>query len=173
MVYRLYAFFLTICRWLSFLPPLTTRLVIGLVFVWSGINHLHNIDGFVANFKDWGIPAPEFQARFSAGTELVCGGLVTLGLCTRLAAIPLMVVMANAIWFAYPKYLSDIVAARGDFLKLLGNVDDLFGLAEFLYIVLLSWLVIYGPGWMSIDRLIAGDPAKAKAQEQAKEAKKE
>lgn len=135
---------------LDFLPPLLARVVIGVVFVKSGWGKLHNLDQVIAFFTDLGIPAPEIQAPFVAGTELVCGALVLVGLATRFAAIPLIgtmgVAIATALW---------------------PNIDGpnaLFGTAEFLYIVLLAGLVIGGGGKLALDawigrRVDAADPA--------------
>jgi putative oxidoreductase len=83
-------------RDLSWFPPSITRLVVGWVFVSSGWGKLQNLEGVVAFFRDLGIPVPELQAPFVAGTELVCGALLLAGLATRLAALPLGVVMAVA-----------------------------------------------------------------------------
>jgi uncharacterized membrane protein YphA (DoxX/SURF4 family) len=35
-----------------------------------------------------------------------------------------------------------------------GTLNYLFGLSEYLYIVILAWLAVYGPGSASIDRFI-------------------
>jgi putative oxidoreductase len=135
---------------LDFLPPLLARIVIGVVFMKSGWGKLHNLDQVTAFFTDLGIPAPQIQAPFVAGTELVCGALVLAGLATRLAAIPLIgtmvVAIATALW---------------------SNIDGpnaLFGTVEFLYIVLLVGLVIGGGGRLALDawidrRVEAADPS--------------
>jgi putative oxidoreductase len=65
--------------------------------------------------------------------------LILLGLFTRLAAIPLIVVMIVAI----------ATAKRSE----IGGLSDLLGFVEMLYIVLLSWLATAGPGPFSLDRL--------------------
>jgi len=131
---------------LTWLPPLLARVVLGVVFVLSGWRKLHNLDGVVEFFRSLGIPAPELQAPFAAGNELVCGALVLLGLCTRLASIPLIVIMVVALKTA----AYDPAKAEGD------TLNYLFGLSEFLYIALLVWLVIYGAGAASLDRLVFG-----------------
>ena len=125
-------------RWF---PPLLARLTVGFVFAESGWGKLHNIPKVVGYFTDLGIPAPEFQAHLVASTELVGGTLLLLGLLTRLASVPLTVVMTVAI----------ITAKRAD----LNELSDLFGFSEYLYIVLLIWLLISGAGFFSMDTLIA------------------
>lgn len=131
---------------LTWLPPLFARVVVGVVFLLSGWRKLHNLDGVIEFFRGLGIPAPELQAPFAAGNELVCGVLVLVGLCTRIASIPLIVIMIVALKTA----AYDPAKAEGDVL------NYVFGLPEFLYIALLVWLVIYGAGAASLDRLVWG-----------------
>src|SRR5438067_13775731 len=98
---------------LSWLPPTLARLAVGVVFAGTGWGKLHNLDKITAFFTDLGIPAPGFNALMAASAELVCGVLILVGLFTRLAAIPLMVVMLVAI----------VTAKRGE----VGGVSDLLG----------------------------------------------
>jgi putative oxidoreductase len=130
----------TLLSRLEFLPPLLARLVLGVVFVQSGWGKLHDLDKVIAFFTELGIPAPQIQAPFMAGTELVCGALVLVGLATRLAAIPLIGTMVVAILTAQWENLS--------------SLNDLFGTIECLYGVLLIGLVIGGGGKISLDALI-------------------
>jgi len=127
---------------LRWLPPTLTRLVIGWVFLQSGWGKLHSLEKVVAFFTQLGIPAPEFQAKLVACTELVCGALILVGLATRIATIPLMITMAVAL----------MTALKSD----IHGLSDLFGVSEFLYIALLAWLGVYGAGPLSLDRIIAG-----------------
>jgi putative oxidoreductase len=123
----------------TWLPPTAARLVVGWVFVTSGWGKLDNLAGVVEFFRELGIPAPELQAPFVAGTELVCGALLLAGFATRLAALPLVAVMAVALATALRERI--------------GGLSDLFGLAEFLYAVLLASLVVLGAGPLSLDAL--------------------
>lgn len=120
--------------------PLLARITLGVVFIESGWGKLHNIPKVVEFFTQLGIPAPEFQAHFVAATELVGGLLVLVGLATRLASIPLAVTMVVAL----------ITAKKDD----IASFSDLTGISEFLYIVLFFWLVLAGPGLVSIDAVI-------------------
>jgi len=121
--------------------PLLARLVIGVVFTHSGWGKLHNLDQVASFFASLGVPFPELQAPFVAGAELVCGALVLFGLATRLAAIPLIGTMGVALATALAPKVS--------------GVNALFGLSEFLYIVLLVQLAAGGAGPLSLDRFAA------------------
>lgn len=125
---------------LAWLPPTLARLTVGWVFLWSGWGKLHDLDKIVQFFGELGIPHPELQAPFASGTELVCGALLLAGLLTRLASVPLIIVMIVAL-----------VTAQRENVTALG---DLFGLIEFLYITLLVWLGVAGPGPLSLDALL-------------------
>lgn len=124
----------------EFLPLLLTRVVVGWIFLESGWGKLHNLDKVVGYFTELGIPAPQLQAPFVAFTEFSCGLLVLLGLLTRLASIPLSCTMVVAL-----------LTAKRDEIK---SFSDLFGLSEFLYIVLFLTLLIYGAGALSLDKFL-------------------
>src|SRR5437868_15514008 len=106
---------------LGFLPPLLARIVVGAVFVSTGWGKHHNLEQVTGFFRDLGIPYPELQAPFVAGTELVCGTLVLLGLAARFAAVPLICTMLVAIKTAIWPDASGVL--------------DLFGKIETLYLV--------------------------------------
>ncbi len=129
---------LPIAARLDWLPPLLARIAVGAVFARSGWGKLHNLDGVTKFFTSLGIPAPHAQAVFVASIELGCGILLIAGLLTRLASLPLIGTMVVAI----------LTAKKGD----IDGVIDLFGLQEFLLIVLLVWLAIAGAGAVSADR---------------------
>lgn len=75
------------------------RLLVGLVvFLPEGIQKLAFPDVLGAGrFATIGIPLPEVMGPFVGAVEIICGSLIVLGLFTRLAAIPLIVVMVVAI----------------------------------------------------------------------------
>ena len=126
---------------LRWLPPTVARLTVGWVFLQTGWGKLHNLEKVVGFFTSLGLPAPAFQARLVACTEVVCGALILLGLATRVASIPLIITMIVAL----------ATALRAD----IHSLGDLFGTSEFLYIALLLWLGAYGAGPISLDRVIA------------------
>lgn len=75
------------------------RLLVGLVvFFPEGIQKLAfpSILG-AGRFANIGIPYPELMGPFVGVVETVCGALIIAGLLTRLAAVPLLVIMVVAI----------------------------------------------------------------------------
>jgi putative oxidoreductase len=75
------------------------RLLVGLiVFLPEGIQKLVYPDVLGAGrFAKIGIPFPEIMGPFVGVVEVVCGLLIILGLFTRLAAVPLIVIMIVAL----------------------------------------------------------------------------
>jgi putative oxidoreductase len=130
---------------------LLARLSVGVMFAQSGWGKLNDLNTVVEFFTTLGIPYPEYQAPFVAGVEFGGGLLITFGLFTRLAAVPLMITMLVAMATA----LRDQI----------GNVADLLALSEFTYFAVLGWLALGGPGAVSLDalllRVIGGEPAAA------------
>ncbi|MCW8138684.1 MAG: DoxX family protein [Planctomycetota bacterium] len=74
------------------------RIAVGVVFASEGIQKfLYPDDLGAGRFARIGIPAPEIMGPFVGTTELICGVLILLGLLTRLAAVPLICIMAVAL----------------------------------------------------------------------------
>src|SRR6266581_933942 len=77
---------------------LLIRLVVGAVFLSEGIQKfLFPNDLGAGRFIKIGIPAPQIMAPFVGVIEIVCGGLIIIGLLTRLAAVPLIIDISVAI----------------------------------------------------------------------------
>lgn len=126
---------------LQWLPPTVARLTLGWVFLQSGWGKLHSLPKVTEFFRSLGVPAPEVLAPFTAFMEFLCGALLLLGLCTRLASIPIIVIMLVAL----------TTAKAGD----IHELSDLFGTSEYLYIALALWLGAYGAGPISLDAVFA------------------
>jgi putative oxidoreductase len=125
---------------LAWLPPLVARVAVGWTFMQTGWGKLHDLGSVIDFFRELGIPYPELQAPFVASVELGCGTLLLVGLFSRIAALPLIGTMVVAI-----------ATAQWE------NVDSfgaLFGLSEFLYIVIFAWIAVAGPGAVAVDSLV-------------------
>jgi len=135
----------TAFRWLS---PTLARLTVGLVFFQSGWGKLHDLESVTRYFGELGIPNPAVQAMVASTAELVCGGLLLVGLATRFAVVPLIVTMCVAIATAQWENVA--------------GVGSLVGLLEFAYIALLVWLGTDGAGPLSLDHLLAATTEQAR-----------
>ena len=74
------------------------RILVGWVFLSEGIQKfLFPAALGAGRFAKIGIPDPQFFGPFVGVVEIVCGGLLILGLLTRVAAIPLLIDITVAI----------------------------------------------------------------------------
>lgn len=119
------------------------RLMVGVVFLSEGIQKFLFPEAVGAGrFAKIGLPEPELLANFVGAFEILCGCLLLLGLFTRLAAIPLIMIMLVALISTKVPILSQdgfwemLHASRTDWAMLIGSV----------------FLLIRGGGWLSVDR---------------------
>jgi putative oxidoreductase len=124
-------------RWLA---PLVARVTVGYVFLLSGWGKLNNLPKVVESFVGWGIPNADLLAPFVSAVEFGGGILLLLGLCTRIAAAPLAIIM--------------IVAIRMALWEQVDSLETLLGLEEFAYLAIFLWLAISGPGAISVDHVL-------------------
>src|SRR4051812_25081863 len=118
------------------------RLAVGCVFLSEGIQKfLFPGEIGAGRFAKIGLPAPEFLGPFVGTFEIICGILVLIGLLTRIAAIPLIIIMLVAISSTKIPILLDkgfwsmAHEARTDFAMLLSSI----------------FLLIQGAGRYSLD----------------------
>lgn len=122
------------------------RMTVGLVFLSEGIQKfIFPGEIGAGRFAKIGLPSPEFLGPLVGTVEIACGGLVVLGLLTRLAVIPLIVIMLVAISSTKIPILLDkgfwsmAHDSRTDFSMLLGS----------------TFLLIVGAGRLSLDSYLA------------------
>jgi uncharacterized membrane protein YphA (DoxX/SURF4 family) len=73
------------------------RLSVGLIFFTQGILKYTDPNMGVNRFARIGFSHPLFTAHFVGAFEIACGLLVLLGFLTRLAVLPLIIVILTAI----------------------------------------------------------------------------
>ena len=129
------------------------RLMVGAVFLSEGIQKFLFPDQLgPGRFLKIGLPMPELLGPFVGTFEIACGSLVLLGLLTRLAVIPLLVIMAVALattkWpiLVNQGFWAAAHEARTDWSMFLGAL----------------FLLIVGAGPWSLDALIGGMGASDK-----------
>ncbi len=119
------------------------RLPAGLIFFTQGILKFLDPNMGVNRFTRIGFPHPAFTAHFVGTFEILCGALLLLGLYTRLAAIPLLIVISTAIVTTKIPELSR--PAQG----LWFMISD--ARTDFAMFCALLFLLIVGPGAWSLD----------------------
>ena len=132
----------------QWLGALIARLAVGLLFFVSGRGKL-----FVPERREQmretlvaaGIPFASINAIFVSTVEFVFGLLLILGALTPAACVMLGGVMIVAI---ATSAIKNIKAP-----PILGWLSEFLYLPEVLYLVILFWLFLSGPGWLSVDHL--------------------
>jgi putative oxidoreductase len=119
------------------------RLIVGLVFLSEGIQKfLFPAVRGAGRFESIGLPNPEFLGGFVGFFEVFCGVLILMGLMTRLAVIPTIIIMLVAISttkvdiFIEKGFWEMMHASRTDWSMLLGSI----------------YLLIKGAGKWSLDK---------------------
>lgn len=121
------------------------RLMVGAVFLSEGIQKFLFADKLGSGrFAKIGLPNPDFLGPFVGSFEIICGSLVLIGLLTRLASIPLIIIMLVAIATTKAEVLANdgfwemMHGSRTDWAMLLGGI----------------FLLIKGGGRWSVDQKI-------------------
>jgi putative oxidoreductase len=105
------------------------RLIVGTVFLSEGIQKfLFPVVRGAGRFEKIGLPSPEFLGVFVGTFEILCGSLVLLGLLTRFACAPLIIIMLVAIFTTKADILANqgfwemMHSSRTDWSMLLGSI---------------------------------------------------
>jgi putative oxidoreductase len=118
------------------------RIIVSLIFISEGIQKYLYLNVFGPSyFAEIGFTHAFFWAYFTGGFEIFCGILILFGLLTRLASIPLLIIMITA--FMTTKL--PLLASRG-FMTFAHEYSTDFSLT-----LLLIMLIIYGGGKRSFD----------------------
>jgi putative oxidoreductase len=137
----------------QWLGALMARLAVGLLFFLSGRGKL-----FVSERREQmreslvaaGIPFAGINAILVSIIEFVFGLLLMLGAITPLACVMLGGVMIVAI---ATLAIKNIKAP-----PVIGWLSEFLYLPEVLYLIILFWLFLSGPGWFSIDHFLFESP---------------
>ena len=122
------------------------RLIVGLIFLTEGIQkYLFPELLGTGRFLQIGFSHPAFWAYFTGTFEVICGTFVLFGLFTRVAAIPLLIIMITAfVTTKWPILLHKGIWAMAHEYR-----------TDFAMTLLLIYLLFYGSGSYSIDSRIS------------------
>jgi uncharacterized membrane protein YphA (DoxX/SURF4 family) len=119
------------------------RLAVGLIFFTQGILKFTDAKMGIERFTRIGFPHPGFTAHFVGTFEIICGLLVLIGLWTRAAAIPLLVVITTAI---VTTKLPELARTAQGFWFMVSDART-----DFAMLCSLIFLILAGPGNWSLD----------------------
>ncbi len=124
---------------------LAIRLYWGWQFWQTGHGKLSDIGKVVDFFTSLGIPAPALNAHFIAWLEAAGGILLILGLGSRIISLLLAADMIVAF----------IVADREALGSIFSDPDKFYAAAPYTFLFASLLVLIFGPGRLSLDTLIA------------------
>jgi len=133
------------------------RLAVGLIFLTQGILKYIDPKLGVLRFARIGFSHPGFTAHFVGAFEIVCGLLVLLGLWTRVAAIPLLIVISTAI---VTTKIPELFRPNEGFWFMVSDART-----DFAMLCSLLFLILLGGGTWSVDsRLMSKDHIERRTQ---------
>jgi putative oxidoreductase len=118
------------------------RLVVGLIFLSEGIQKFLFPDLLgTGRFSRIGFANPAFWAYFTGTFEVICSTLILIGLLTRIASIPLFIIMVTAfITTKWPIFIDKGFWSMAHEYR-----------TDFALTLLLIYLFISGSGRWSVD----------------------
>src|SRR5580704_615643 len=119
------------------------RLAAGMIFFSQGILKYIDPNVGVVRFTKIGFQHPYFTAHFVGTFEIVCGFLVLLGLWTRPAAFPLLIVICTAI---VSTKIPELLRANQGFWYMVSDMRT-----DFAMLCSLLFLILAGGGTWSLD----------------------
>ncbi|MEZ4755174.1 MAG: DoxX family protein [Bdellovibrionota bacterium] len=128
------------------------RVYWGYLFFLAGKGKFENFERTVGFFTKLEIPMPEVNVTMAAGTEMIGGALLVIGLFSRLVSIPLVFTMIVAYITADFGTISAIFAPDADWATL-ANFKPFVQASPFNFLLASLIILAFGPGKWSLDGL--------------------
>ena len=126
---------------------LLVRIAVGVIFFTQGVLKYIDPNMGVVRFTRIGFSHPYFTAHFVGAFEILCGLLLLVGIGTRLASIPLLIVIMTAI--ATTK-IPELFRANQGFWYMVSDART-----DFAMFCCLVFLISVGGGSWSLDARLA------------------
>ncbi len=122
--------------------PLVGRILIALIFIFSGFGKITGFEGTVGYIASKGLPLPQLAAIGAIIVELGGGILLVVGWKARWAAAAMLVFTAVAAVIFHDFWAVPAAQAQGQMIHFMKNISILGGL---LYVM------VHGSGPISVD----------------------
>jgi uncharacterized membrane protein YphA (DoxX/SURF4 family) len=119
------------------------RIAVGLIFASQGLLKYLDPNMGVNRFTRIGFSHPAFTAHFVGVFEMVCGLMLLVGLLTRLASVPLLVIISTAI---VTTKIPELTRATQGFWFMVSDART-----DFAMLLCLLFLLVNGAGGWSLD----------------------
>lgn len=140
---RIYGLFIGIGSNLQSVFLLYMRIVWGHQLFLHGIQKFNHTETVIQFFSILSVPMPEFTAHLVAIIEIVGGLFIFIGFMSRLAAIPVFIVMGSALSLAHSEAFIEW--------RFLAEPTMLVQQAPYPFLITALLVFIFGPGRVSID----------------------
>jgi len=124
---------------------LAVRLYWGWQMMQTGWGKLQGLGKVTDYFASLGVPFPALSAPFISVLEFAGGILIMFGLGSRLLALLLTVDMVVAY----------VLGDREALFSIFSNPDKFYAAAPFTFLIAFLIVLIFGPGLVSVDALLA------------------
>jgi putative oxidoreductase len=125
---------------------LVGRILLGWIFLASGIGKLGNIAGTTAYFASMGMSPPAFHAWFAGLVELVLGAALIFGFATRYAALATFIWVLIATWIGHRYWTYPPAQQGGQYINFLKNLSIMGGAL---------YAFVAGAGRYAVDAVLA------------------
>jgi len=143
---KFYSFFIMVGSNLQSLFLLYMRVTWGHQFFVTGLGKFGHIDKVIDFFTTLGFRHPAFFSYSVAAIETICGFLLFIGFASRIAAIPLIIVMLGALSTAHAPNISNF--------RFLTEPLALVKQEPYPFLITAALVFIFGPGRVSVDAWI-------------------
>ena len=124
---------------------LLVRIHWGIGFFKAGYGKFMHLDRTVSYFQTLGLPFPAVQVLLAATVELIGGGLLCVGLGSRIVTVPLIFTMIVAFATAH----SEALYSLADY----PSIKPFLTAEPFLYLLAALIVLLFGPGKLSLDSM--------------------
>ncbi len=122
--------------------PLVGRVLIALIFVWSGFGKIAGFAGTVGYIASQGLPLPQLAAIAAIIVELGGGIMLIVGWNARLAAAAMFIFTAMAAFIFHAYWAAPAEMALNQMIHFMKNISMMGGLL---------FVVVHGSGALSLD----------------------
>jgi len=130
------------CEFVKQYGPFAGRVLLALLFLWSGFGKIIGFEGTVGYIASKGMPLPQLAALGAILIEVGGGLLLVIGWHTRWAAAALLLFMIPATLIFHNFWAVDAAQAQGQLIHFMKNLSITGGI---LYVM------AFGAGPLSVD----------------------
>jgi len=154
LIQKMHGGFVKIVSYLQPVFLLAVRLYWGIQLATNGWAKLHNLGNVTDFFTSLNLPHPHQTAIFVSTVEFLGGILLAVGLFSRVTSLAISIDM----------FMAYFVADRDSLRAILSDPGKFYGADPYTFFFAALLILIFGPGWISLDTLFARMTGKRSSQ---------